>query len=77
MRVADPRAEAIQRGLQQVLGKQEVGFRLVEQEQALYAVLQKQTPLIVVLPMGGGKSLLFTLPACVERPGVTVVVVPY
>jgi superfamily II DNA helicase RecQ len=38
----------------------------VEQEQALHAVLEKQTPLIVVLPTGGGKSLLFTLPACVE-----------
>ncbi|EOA80665.1 uncharacterized protein SETTUDRAFT_51621, partial [Exserohilum turcica Et28A] len=60
-----------------VLGKQDVGFRLVEQEQALHAVLEKQTPLIVVLPTGGGKSLLFTLPACVEETGVTVVVVPY
>jgi hypothetical protein len=76
-RVADPRADAIHRGLQQVLGKQDVGFRSVEQEQALHAVLEKQTPLIVVLPTGGGKSLLFTLPACVEETGMTVVVVPY
>ena len=43
----------------------------------MHAVLEKQTPLIVVLLTGGGKSLLFTLPACVEEPGVTVVVVPY
>jgi superfamily II DNA helicase RecQ len=77
VRVLDPRADAIHRGLQQVLGKQDVGFRSVEQEQALHAVLEKQTPLIVVLPTGGGKSLLFTLPACVEETGVTVVVVPY
>ncbi|KAL6169122.1 hypothetical protein ACJQWK_05480 [Exserohilum turcicum] len=77
VRVLDPRADAIHRGLQQVLGKQDVGFRLVEQEQALHAVLEKQTPLIVVLLTGGGKSLLFTLPACVEETGVTVVVVPY
>ncbi|KAF1923048.1 P-loop containing nucleoside triphosphate hydrolase protein, partial [Didymella exigua CBS 183.55] len=63
--------------LQQVLGKQDVGFRSVEQEQALHAVLGKQTPLIVVLPTGGGKSLLFSVPACLTDAGVTVVVVPY
>jgi hypothetical protein len=39
--------------------------------------LEKQTPLVIVLPTGGGKSLLFTLPACIEGPGVTVVVVPF
>ena len=76
VRVEDARAAAVQRALQQVLGKQDVGFRSIEQEQALYAVLDKTTPLVVVLPTGGGKSLLFTLPACIEE-GVTVVVVPY
>jgi hypothetical protein len=77
VRVQDPRSEAVHKALQQVLGKQDVGFRSAEQEQALYAVLDKQTPLVVVLPTGGGKSLLFTLPAIVEKTGVTVVVVPY
>jgi superfamily II DNA helicase RecQ len=43
----------------------------------LHAVLEKQTPLIVMLPIGRGKSLLFTLPACVEEAGVTVVVMLY
>jgi superfamily II DNA helicase RecQ len=76
VQVQDLRAEAVHKALQQVLGKQDVGFRSVEQEQALYAVLDNQTPLVVVLPTGGGKSLLFTLPACIEE-GVTVVVVPY
>ena len=40
-------------------------------------MLEKQTLLIIVLLTGRGKSLLFTLPACVEEPGVTVVVVLY
>ncbi|KAE8822471.1 hypothetical protein PTNB85_10357 [Pyrenophora teres f. teres] len=40
--VEDARAAAVQRALQQVLGKQDVGFRSMEQEQALYAVLDKR-----------------------------------
>jgi superfamily II DNA helicase RecQ len=77
VRKEDPRADAVHRALQQVLGRQDVSFRSIEQEQALHAVLDNQTPLVVVLPTGGGKSLLFTLPACIEESGVTVVVVPY
>jgi superfamily II DNA helicase RecQ len=41
------------------------------------AVLDKRTPLVVVLPTGGGKSLLFIVAALVETGGMTVVVVPY
>lgn len=76
-RVEDRRAEALQAALQDVLGKREVSFRSAEQEQAMHAVLDRQTPLVVVLPTGGGKSLLFMVPACMEEDGVTVVVVPY
>jgi hypothetical protein len=76
-RVEDPQKDGISKALQQVLGQQEVGFRSVEQEQAMHAVLDGQNPLVVVLPTGGGKSLLFTVPAVVERSRVTVVVVPY
>ncbi|KAF1922141.1 uncharacterized protein M421DRAFT_45207, partial [Didymella exigua CBS 183.55] len=76
-RVEDPRKDKIRTALQQVLGTQEVGFRSVEQEQAMHAVLDGQNPLVIVLPTGGGKSLLFTVPAVVEQTGVTVVVVPY
>ena len=43
----------------------------------MHAVLEKQTLLIVVLLTGRGKSLLFTLPACVEELGVIVVIVLY
>lgn len=63
--------------MQQVLGQEDIKFRLVEQERALHAVLDGQTPLVVVLLTGGGKSLLFSVPACIDDSEVTVVVVPY
>lgn len=76
-RVQEERGKAVRKAMQQALGQEEVGFRSVQQEQALHAVLDGQTPLVVVLPTGGGKSLLFTIPACMDPYGVTVVVVPY
>jgi superfamily II DNA helicase RecQ len=50
---------------------------LAEQELALHAVIDRQTLLVVVLPTSGGKSLLFSVLACLDDAGVTVVVVPY
>jgi hypothetical protein len=52
-------------------------FKSPEQEIALRAILAGETPLVVVLPTGGGKSLLFMAPACLPNPGVTIVVVPF
>jgi superfamily II DNA helicase RecQ len=49
----------------------------VQQEQAMYAVLDEQTLLVIVLLTGRGKSLLFTVPAFLEASRVTVVVVLY
>ena len=54
-------------------------FRSQAQRQAVMAVLAGDTPVMAVLPPGGGKSLLFQLPASLtaDSGGVTVVVVPY
>ena len=38
---------------------------------------KQRTPLVVMLPTGGEKSLLFMVPACLDDPSVTIVVVPY
>lgn len=71
--------EELQKAMQKALGSDNVRFRSEEQRQALHAVVSKDdsTPLVVVLPTGGGKSLLFMAPACLNDPGITVVVVPY
>ncbi|KAL2349603.1 P-loop containing nucleoside triphosphate hydrolase protein [Cryomyces antarcticus] len=67
----------VETAMQRVLGRKEVSFRSKEQELAMEAILAGQTPLVVVLPTGGGKSLLFMVPACSEEPGVTIVVAPF
>jgi superfamily II DNA helicase RecQ len=65
--------------MQKVLGCEEVAFRSKEQREALRVIVsgEQRTPLVVVLSTGGGKSLLFIAPACLDDPGVTIVVVPY
>jgi superfamily II DNA helicase RecQ len=72
----DLQAKTVHKALQQVLGKQNVSFQLVKQEQALYTVLDNHMLLVIVLLTRGGKSLLFTLLACIKE-GVTVVIVLY
>jgi superfamily II DNA helicase RecQ len=75
--VSSKRERAIRKAMQQVLSQDNVSFRSAEQELALHAVINRQTPLVIVLPTSGGKSLLFSVPACLDDAGVTVVVVPY
>lgn len=63
----------IQQQLQGLLGRQE-RFRGV-QEEALKAIMLQKSPIVVVMGTGGGKSMMFMLPASCST-GVTVVVVP-
>lgn len=67
----------VRMAMQHVLQQQEVSFKSYEQELAIRAVVRGDTPLVVVLPTGGGKTLLFTVPACMPNPGVTLVVMPF
>ena len=71
------RAEQIKRAMQQALGSNKVSFRSDKQKQGVEAVLTGHTPLVIVLPIGGGKSLLFIAPAYLEDPGVTIVIMPF
>jgi superfamily II DNA helicase RecQ len=71
--------DEIKRAMQKALRCDNVEFRSEEQREALYTIVSgnQTTPLVVVLPTGRGKSLLFMALACLIDPGVTIVVVPY
>lgn len=55
--------------------RKEASFRSV-QGKAMQAIQEGRSPIVVVMPTGAGKSVLFMLPAFVQVGGVTIVVVP-
>ena len=58
--------------LRQMMGNREVEFRGI-QKQVMEAIVSGQERIIAIMPTGGGKSLLFMLPAFCGSGGVTVV----
>jgi superfamily II DNA helicase RecQ len=77
VRVNTTRESDICRAMQRIFKTQDIGFRSVKQELAVHTILDKQTPLVIILPTGGGKSLLFIVPGLIEEGRITVVIVPY
>lgn len=69
--------DEVREAMRKVLKQDEPEFRSEEQERAVAAVLNLDTPLVVVLPTGGGKSLPFMLAASLRDPGVTILVAPF
>lgn len=71
-------AREMQDGLERMLGRG-ARWRSVEQEEAVQKMfsMEKTDALIIVLPTGAGKSVLFMLPALLTVGGTYVVVVPF
>jgi superfamily II DNA helicase RecQ len=57
-----------------VLNQEKLAFRLDKQRKAVFAVIDQQSLLIIILPTKGRKTLTFTLPAVLQEPRVTIVV---
>jgi superfamily II DNA helicase RecQ len=53
----------IYEGLKKVLNQEEPAFRSDKQREAVFAVINQQSLLIIILPTRGEKTLIFTLPA--------------
>lgn len=64
----------LEEALQHFLGDPSVRFK-EKQLEVLQAIQHGFSPIVAVMPTGGGKSLLFQLPAWISK-GLTVVVVP-
>lgn len=52
-------------------------FKSEEQAHAVQLALQREHDELVILPTGGGKSLIFQLPAWIEKNQTTVVIIPF
>ena len=73
----EERERAVRKALR-MAERGEIKYKSPQQEEALERIMNgTDSALAVVLPTGGGKTLLFTAPACLGDPGVTIVVVPY
>jgi superfamily II DNA helicase RecQ len=71
------RDQLILNALRAVLRDDHAQFRTPQQEEAIRLAAAKESPLVAVLPTGGGKSLVFMVPAMLPGSGVTIVVAPY
>jgi superfamily II DNA helicase RecQ len=69
--------QLILKALRTVLRDDYAQFRTPQQEEAVRLAAAKETPLVAVLLTGGGKSLVFMVPALLAGSGVTIVVAPY
>jgi RecQ family ATP-dependent DNA helicase len=63
--------------LRELYDDPEARFKSVEQAEAVQLALQGEKDMLVILPTGGGKSLVFQLPASIEKGQMTVVIIPF
>jgi superfamily II DNA helicase RecQ len=71
-------ADEIQNGLQKLIGSS-AAWKTKEQGEAMERIMRMsgRESLIVILPTGGGKSVLFMLPGFIKGAGTSIVVVPF
>jgi len=63
--------------LRELLKDCNIRFKSTEQAMAVRCVIKRKKDCLVILPTGGGKSLVFQLPVYMEKTLTTVVVIPF
>ena len=46
------------------------------QQVGIYAILRGESLVVIIMLIGGGKSLIFILPATYNNTGLTIIVIP-
>ena len=64
-------------GLQKMYGDFNMRFKSIKQAEAVKLALKREKDILAVIPTGGGKSLIFQLPAFLEMDLTTVVIIPF
>lgn len=64
-------------GLRRMLKKNDARFKSDEQARAMKLALERKQDGLIILPTGGGKSLLFQLLAFMEKNLTTILIVPF
>jgi superfamily II DNA/RNA helicase len=63
--------------LRGLYGNPKAEFKSEEQAEAVRLALERSGDVVVILPTGGGKSVVFMAPAWIEKELTTVVIVPF
>ena len=63
--------------LRELLKNPNARFKSNEQAMAVRCIVKREKDCLVILPTGGGKSLVFQLPVYMEKTLTTVVVIPF
>ncbi|KAL6359132.1 hypothetical protein LRP88_09333 [Fusarium phalaenopsidis] len=69
--------EKLRAGMTAAVGDKKKDDMILRALRAVRLAAAKQSPLVAVLPTGGGKSLVFMVPAMLAGAGVTIVVAPF
>jgi superfamily II DNA helicase RecQ len=68
--------DALLGGVKKLYNRQEIEWKSADQERALTTIMSWTEQVVVILPTGAGKSLLFMLPCTLPDAGITILVVP-
>lgn len=69
-------ADALLGGMRKLYSRQDIEWKSADQERALTTIMSWTEQVVVILPTGAGKSLLFMLPCTLPQAGITILVVP-